>query len=321
MTRTERFTQIVALLVAMGYSALTSWEWAADHLHATTLERAVIFGVFELTMLAFAVASRANQLRGGGRGWQHAAAYLFTAAMSVMAVQESTSLLAGALRFLGGPVASLALWHSLLGLELKASGLRRDGLLAAVLREARERLTASLGIGRRGADSAAIARHRAADRAVNLSVRLAAAREGTRRHARLVRRLSQAVDRAREGLSAAEAEAAEGEIVTRVVRRKGVMGLASIGARYDWEQHLDTGGQAGEEDDVTAYAALLLTHEPPPWTDLTLKQAVAKADAILPDTSAVLLARILAEVGVQTTDASIRGTRSAMRRNQTANQP
>ena len=49
--------------------------------------------------------------------------------------------------------------------------MQSNGLLASIGREIRERLTARLGIGRRGADSAEIARSRAADRAVRLATR------------------------------------------------------------------------------------------------------------------------------------------------------
>jgi hypothetical protein len=140
----------------------------------------------------------------------------------------------GMVRTALGPVLLVVLLHLLLGLELRMSRVRPSGIVADALREVRERLVAYLGIGRRGTDSAAIARSRAADRAVVLADRVAAAPQGSRRRLRLSARLSAAVDAARHGLDASDARAMEGAIVARVIRRKSVAGLAEIETRHDW---------------------------------------------------------------------------------------
>lgn len=222
-----RAVQVLALAVTMSYSGLTSWQWATARLHAPVWERALVFAAFEVVMLAFAVASRENRLKDGRSGWQHGATLFFASLMSLMALQVAGSPLVAAVRFGGGPLAALLLFHSLLGLELRHQGTERESLIRAALQEARERLTARLGIGRRGADSAAIARSRAADRAV----RLASAR---RLGSRAAARLADAIDAAQHGLDEDAAAAAEAAIVARVVRRKSVAGLHALDAAHVW---------------------------------------------------------------------------------------
>lgn len=222
-----RVVQVVALTITMSYSGLTSWQWATTRLHAPVWERGIVFAAFEVVMLAFAVASRENRLRDGRSGWQHGATLFFAGLMSLMALQVAGSPLVAAVRFGGGPLAALLLFHSLLGLELRHQGAERESLIRSVLREARERVVSRLGIGRRGADSAAIARSRAADRAVKLAA-------GRKLSQRAAVRLAAAVDAAQHGLEADDAAAAEESIVDRVVRRKSVAGLHTIAARHVW---------------------------------------------------------------------------------------
>lgn len=222
-----RVVQVLALSITMSYSGLTSWQWATTRLHAPVWERCIVFAAFEVVMLAFAVASRENRLRDGRSGWQHGATLFFAGLMSLMALQVAGSPMVAAVRFGGGPLAALLLFHSLLGLELRHQGTERESLIRSVLREARERIVSRLGIGRRGADSAAIARTRAADRAVKLAA-------GRKLSQRAAVRLAVAVDAAQHGLGADEAAAAEASVVDRVVRRKSVAGLHGIAARHVW---------------------------------------------------------------------------------------
>ncbi|MEV7150482.1 DUF2637 domain-containing protein [Streptomyces sp. NPDC093084] len=60
--------------------------------------------------------------------------------------------------------------------------------------------------------------------------------------------------------------------------------------------------------------SLLLADEPPEWAGLSLREAVARADAIAPGQTASALAAALSQVGVTATAGSIRSTRSALRR-------
>ncbi|WP_406164386.1 hypothetical protein [Streptomyces canus] len=231
MSRTKAATLglLAPAALALGMSADTSYRFLGTALAITDhTERALLCGVAEAAIVALTIYAWATRTKGP--------AYLAYAAVLVQAIPafQVSGSVGGPVRVVLGPVLLAVMLHLLLGLELRMSGDQTDGIIGAALRELRERVTASLGIGRRGADSAAIARSRAADRAVNLADLVAAASEGTRKHSRRAAKLAAAIDAARHGLDATEADAAEAAIVSRVVRRKSVAGLATIATRHDW---------------------------------------------------------------------------------------
>jgi hypothetical protein len=175
--------------MALGLSASTSYRFAGDKLDITNLtERFMLCATVETAVIALTL--HAWGARSKASAWL---AYGLVAVQSIPAFEVSGGA-GGVFRIAAGPVLLAVLLHKLLGLEGRFSGTASTGLLASAGREIRERLTAWLGIGRRGADSAAIARSRAADRAVAL----ASARRLTRRSAA---RLAVAIDAARHGLS------------------------------------------------------------------------------------------------------------------------
>ena len=226
-TRAATLGLLAPAALALAMSADTSYRFLGTALDITNeTERALLCGVAEAAIVALTVYAWATRTKGP--------AYLAYAAVLVQAVPafQVSGGVGGPVRVILGPVLLAVLLHLLLGLELRMSGDRSDGLMGAALREVRERVTASLGIGRRGADSAAIARSRAADRAVDLADAVAVAKGRTR--TRRAARLAAAIDAARHGLDGAEADAAEAAIVSRVVRRKSVTGLAEIPVRHDW---------------------------------------------------------------------------------------
>jgi hypothetical protein len=213
-------------------SADTSYRFMDTALQISDeTERMILCGVAESAIVALTVYAWATRTKGPAY-----LAYLLVLAQGVPAFAISGSI-GGPVRFIFGSVLLAVLLHLLLGLELRMSGAKSDGLLAKALRELKERLTASLGIGRRGDDSAAIARSRAADRAVALADRVAAARTEWGRN-RLSARLAEQIDAARHGLTPEQAERAEAAIVARVVRRKSAASLARINARHDWSLSL-----------------------------------------------------------------------------------
>ncbi|WP_217552030.1 hypothetical protein [Streptomyces sp. GbtcB6] len=220
---------LVPAVMALGMSADTSYRFLGTVLRITApAERGALCGTAEAAVIALALYAWAAGARS--------AAWLAYGVVLVQAVPafEISGGMGGAVRTALGPVLLAVLLHLLLGLELRLSGTYRSGLVGDALREVRERLTAYLGIGRRGADSAAIARSRAADRAVVLADRVAGTKTGTRRYARRTAALADAVDRARHGLNPKDSRAAESAIVARVVRRKSAGDLAVIDVRHDW---------------------------------------------------------------------------------------
>jgi hypothetical protein len=209
--------------MALGLSASTSYRFAADKLYITNLnERFWLCATVETAIIALTL--HAWGARSKASAWL---AYGLVAVQSIPAFEVSGGA-GGLFRIAAGPVLLAVLLHKLLGLEGRFSGAVSTGLLAAAGREIRERLTASLGIGRRGADSAAIARSRAADRAVALA-------SARRLNPRSAARLAVAIDAARHGLDEVDADAAEAaSIVARVVRRRSVAELHSLDARHVW---------------------------------------------------------------------------------------
>ncbi|MEU6221857.1 hypothetical protein ABZ845_30820 [Streptomyces sp. NPDC047022] len=365
---------LVPALMALGMSADTSYRYMGLALHITApIERAALCGVAEAAIIALTLYAWATSTR--------TAAYLAYAAVLIQAVPafRVSGDSGGLIRVALGPVLLALLLHLLLGLELRMTGARSDSLMSQAARELRERLTARLGIGARGADSAAIARSRAADRAVRLAGAANLSPRSTRRSERRNKALAQALDAARHGLDGDAADAAEAAIVARVVRLKSAAHLADIAVRHDWnavlyadmqssalpapngalarlgearrralwgirpvipprpdadpavetthgpaEEHAAQdvyGYEANEHQDQehegsadpVSYAAMLLAHEPPHWAGMTVRQAVARADELIPEVKPAVLAQALALVGVETTAGSIRSTRSALR--------
>ncbi|MEY9876022.1 hypothetical protein ABH931_005529 [Streptacidiphilus sp. MAP12-33] len=216
-------------LLALAMSATTSYAYLGQRLGITwTVERGFLAVTGESAILALSVYAWATRTRGPAR---LALGAVLIQALPAYALSGGTG---GTVRVILGPVLLAVVLHLLLGLEVRARGEHAAGLLGQALREARERLTAWLGIGRRGSDSAAIARSRAADRAVALADALAGANEGGWKARRLSARLAAAIDAAQHGLPADEAAAAEQHVVARVVRRRSVKGLARIEQQHTW---------------------------------------------------------------------------------------
>lgn len=102
-------------------------------------------------------------------------------------------------------------------------------------------------------------------------------------------------------------------------------------ARVDGDAVGESAGQVGErseslsDDDEPvppgsqiAYAVTLLADTPPAWDGLNLREAVARADSLAPGLTAPMLSAALREVGIDASPASIRSTRSALRRSSKA---
>ena len=224
---------LVPAAMALGLSASTSYRFTGLRLGITDFaERMALCATVEAAIIALTL--HAWGAKSKASAWL---AYALVAVQSIPAFEVSGGA-GGIFRIAAGPVLLAVLLHKLLGLEMKLSGAESTGLLASAGRELRERITARLGIGRRGADSAEIARSRAADRAV----RLASGKKLGRFAAAF---LSKAIDAAQHGLNEADAAAAEASIVARIVRRKSVADLHGLTARHVWSASIP-GQSAGD---------------------------------------------------------------------------
>lgn len=230
---------LVPAVMGLGLSASTSYRFAGARLGITDVaERMTLCGTAEAAIIALTLHAWGTKSKASA--WL---AYALVAVQAVPAFSVSGGA-GGIVRIVLGPVLLATMLHRLLGLELKLSGEQSTGLLASTGREIRERVTARLGIGRRGTDSAAIARSRAADRAVTFASRRSLGK-------RAAVRLAVAIDAAQHGLDETDAAAAEASIVARVVRRKSVADLHALTARHAWVSSavsvVETAGPALEE--------------------------------------------------------------------------
>ena len=233
---------LVPAAMALGLSASTSYRFTGLRLGITDFaERMALCATVEAAIIALTL--HAWGAKSKASAWL---AYGLVAVQSIPAFEVSGGA-GGIFRIAAGPVLLAVLLHKLLGLEMKLSGTESTGLFASAGREIRERITARLGIGRRGADSAEIARSRAADRAVALG-------SGRKLSRFAAVRLAKAIDAAQHGLNEADAAAAEAAIVARIVRRKSVADLHALDVRHVWSATIadtdtDTDADNGADTD------------------------------------------------------------------------
>ncbi|MET8981015.1 hypothetical protein ABZX85_35975 [Streptomyces sp. NPDC004539] len=228
----------VAAIACTGYTADTSWRFAADYLDmGSTLERAAMFAAAELALFANSLLARQN-LNGpkGTPGAPGVLVWVITGVQIIPAYAES-GLIGGTVRAFVGPVMAALLWHLAMGIDLRHQkpGAESNGLAARVGRALRERLLSRIGLAEQDRDAAQITRDRATVRAVKLAARLAMmtpAERGGRSGQRLGRRLSDAVARASVGMDHEQ----RGKLLGQLAARRHAVGLATIELRSPWEE-------------------------------------------------------------------------------------
>ncbi|NSC23052.1 hypothetical protein FM076_18570 [Streptomyces albus subsp. chlorinus] len=226
----------VAALGCTAYSADTSWRFAADYLDmGGTAERVSMFAAAELALFATALMARQN-LNGPKQapGLPGTLTWVITAVQVLPAYAES-GLVGGTVRAFVGPVMAAMLWHLAMGIELRhrAPDAASRGLAAVLVRQARERLLARLGIADQNADAARLIRERALSEAVALILRaesMTDRRRGKRRQRRLTERLHEALERA-----GVDGDPLQDELLRKLATRKQALGLASITLPPRWQ--------------------------------------------------------------------------------------
>ncbi|MER0445720.1 hypothetical protein ABR738_14315 [Streptomyces sp. Edi4] len=234
----------VAALAALGctaYSADTSWRFAADYLDmAGTAERVGMFAAAELALFATALMARQNLATQGAPGLPGTLVWVITGVQVIPAYAESGPV-GGTVRAFVGPIMAAMLWHLAMGIELRlrTPGAASHGLLAALGREARERLLSRLGIAARDRDAAQITRDRATTRAVALAARLAERtpeQQRSWRGRRLTRRLSKAVGRASVGTDPLQ----RAQLLDQLAARRHALALATVPLPSPWSPPHDS---------------------------------------------------------------------------------
>ncbi|UWS77247.1 hypothetical protein N1H47_21140 [Streptomyces noursei] len=227
----------VAALGCTAYSADTSWRFAADYLDmGSPVERAFMFAIAELALFATALMARQN-LNGSARapGLPGVLVWVITGVQIIPAYAEF-GLIGGTVRALIGPVMAGMLWHLAMGIELRhrTSEAASRSLAAVLVRQARERLLARLGIADQGADATRLIRERALSEAVALILRAEAMTDeqrSERRGRRLADRLHVALERAD-----VDGDPLQDELLLRkLATRKQALGLASITLPPRWQ--------------------------------------------------------------------------------------
>ncbi|WP_250401361.1 hypothetical protein [Streptomyces cellostaticus] len=227
----------VAALGCTAYSADTSWRFAADYLDMSgTAERVAMFAAAELALFATALMARQN-LNGPKRapGLPGTLTWVITAVQVLPAYAESGPV-GGTVRAFVGPVMAAMLWHLAMGIELRhrAPDAASRGLAAVLVRQARERLLARLGIADQDADAARLIRDRALSEAVALILRaesMTDRQRGKRRQRRLAGRLHEALERA--GVDSDPLQ--DKLLLHKLATRKQALDLASISLPPRWE--------------------------------------------------------------------------------------
>ncbi|WP_200305649.1 hypothetical protein [Streptomyces adelaidensis] len=226
----------VAAAVCTGYSADTSWRFAGHYLGMySTAERIAMFAAGELALFATALLARQN-LHSAKRapGLPGVLVWVITAVQIIPAYAES-GLVGGTVRAFLGPVMAAVLWHLAMGIELRhrISQAASNSLVARIGREVRERLLSRLGIADRSRDAQQIARDRAITKAVALAARLAEkpkAHRVTWRGRRIMRRLSDAIDRAQVATDPQQHE----QLVARFAARRHAAALLDADLNSPW---------------------------------------------------------------------------------------
>jgi len=146
----------------------TSWRFFGDKLGITNMyERAAMFAVVEVALIACGFAMRAGIRSHGKPGPARLILWALCAASGYMAF-DLAGPVSGLARVTLGPVLGVVMLHLALGLELRASRTRLS-TWARVSRELKERFLSRLGLGDDERDALARTRDRSARRAARLA--------------------------------------------------------------------------------------------------------------------------------------------------------
>lgn len=156
-------------VVALGVSVDTSWRFFGERLGVTDIaERALLFGVVEVMLLAAAWSMRAGVRRNGQPGSARFVAWALCGIQAYMALELSGPAIGLARVVLGSGLALVAL-HQALGIEIKVRTGQRSGTWARVGREMRERALSRLGLGDDQRDAKLRSQERAAVAAATIA--------------------------------------------------------------------------------------------------------------------------------------------------------
>lgn len=333
---------LVALL-ALSVSLDTSWRFFGVRLHITALpERVLMFAVLEAALFACAWAMRAGVQRTGSPGPARLLAWLGCAVSAYMAWDLSGPA-EGLARVVLGPVLGVVMLHQALGIEVRHRNGQRTGQLARVGRELRERVLSRLGLADDERDAATRTRTRAARRVARLAATSRPGRVSRWRVARMRRATLAAGLATDDGLRAT--------MLDELRALRHVADLAELDTASPWRDVAPVAAPVAVEvasvapvardvapvsrvesrdvaplvtsDDTYAGgvldATVLASGETREWPGMSKRDAVTRADELLPGRNARQVAVALGEVGVSVTPESVRTYRTRNKRDATRN--
>ncbi|OLL69943.1 putative membrane protein [Pseudonocardia sp. Ae168_Ps1] len=277
-------------------SADTSWR-AFGLLGVTQMwERAALFLVAEVALIACGVAMRAGVRRSGQPGPARWLAWGICAALGVAAVWLSGPV-GGALRVALGPVLGVLALHLALGIELRAHRPAVSGTWARVAAELRERALSRIGLADDGRTALARTRDRAAHRAARLAL---AGRSTPWRRARLARAL--------RASHVAHDDTMRARMLDELAAVRHADALRTLDQPSPWEMSRadDLGSPITAAPEATATDT---SHgEADEWASLRKSDAIRRALTEAPDQSPREITRWLAARGVEVAPSQVTDT-------------
>lgn len=218
----------VVAVVATMVSVNTSWRFFADVFDVDNkVERAAMFAVLEMALVACGVAMRANVRRSGRPGPARMLAWVLCGLSAYMAV-ELSGLGEGIARVALGPALALVALHLALGIEIRAKQGEDTGTWAKVRGELRERALSRMGLGNDERHAA----ERTRDRALRRAARLAAGHgHGLRRQARLAKAV--------HACGAAESAQRRAELIEQTAALRSLHDLRQLDLPSPWRTNYE----------------------------------------------------------------------------------
>jgi hypothetical protein len=305
----------LASLGGLAVSLNTSWRFFGQRLGITGAERVIMFSVVELALIACALGMRANVRRPDvmtGRPGPAGAPRLVAWALCGLSAYAALLLsgpIEGIARVALGPTLSLVMLHLALGIELRNHTTARTSTWGRVTAELRERALSRLGV----ADDNRDARTRTRERAALRAARLAITPRAPFRTTRLARAL-RAADVAHDPLM-------RERMLAELAVLRHATDLRTLPQTSPWTttprppaKHSPVLDPPASDETYTGGvldSVVLAANTPPPWpADLSKKDAVDRADALLPGRTPRALVAALSQVGVTVAESTIRRRRT-----------
>lgn len=196
----DNVATVVASLMCLSMSLDTSWEFTRKGLHIHNFYvRLLVVAFYEVTLIAFALLERAERIEaakpvpeGQKRKEPSGVPGLMVKLLAGIGMVPAFTIggVVGGLWRFAAVLIGLVLFHTMVGNQIRLrGGIAKDGTIAKVVREIRERLLSRLGLGDESRTAVEIRKDRAVVRAATLALTYKPdAKFGRRRHLNRLRK-------------------------------------------------------------------------------------------------------------------------------------